>query len=129
VNFPKKNRKIEKKKSFNRRITHLISIIQNNRYIEWKTSKKYYFDLLKKEICFFYNYSIDLVDIFLTIIPIEEINEFFKSNETPRPLNVRINTIREKRENFRNNLDNIGIHRIFEEKFLNIAGILKKKKY
>ncbi|ABW97994.1 nop2 (nucleomorph) [Hemiselmis andersenii] len=121
------NKKIRKKNTFNRRITHLISIIQNYQYIEWKTSKKYYLDLLKKEICLSYNYSIDLVEKFFNIIPMEEIDEFFKSNETPRPLTIRINSIRNGEENFQNNLRNMGIQKIFEEKLLNFAGIIKRK--
>ncbi|AFP65631.1 nucleolar protein (nucleomorph) [Chroomonas mesostigmatica CCMP1168] len=117
----------KKEKFFNRRIKHIITIIKNYENLDWNSSKKYYFELLKKEICNFYNYSVNLANRFFEIIPFDEILEFFKYNHRPRPLTIRFNDIKIKNIQIKEIMEKKGIKLFLDKNFSNFAAIINKK--
>jgi ribosomal RNA methyltransferase Nop2 len=118
--------KFEKKKFFEKRILHLTQILKNYENFEWSSSKIYYFNLLKKEISNFFNYSMDLVKRFLEIIPLNEIIEFFESNEKSRPLTIRLNTIKLNEKKIYRVLEKRGIKLFSDPKFSYFGAFIKK---
>lgn len=118
---------LKTRKLFNRRIKHLLSIISNFDRFFWNTSKIYYFEVLKREISFVFGYNNDLISKFFDIIPLEEIEEFLFSNEIARPLTIRINSLKDNKAVFWDNLEKKGIKKIFTEKAMNFAAVIEKK--
>jgi ribosomal RNA methyltransferase Nop2 len=119
-------RNCEKRPVYSRRITHLLSILKNYQKFKWSASKKYYFYLLSQEISHILGYDFELTTKFLEVIPLEEIQEFFDSNDKPRPLSARINFTRSKETDFLKNLEEYGIKMILNKKNLKSAGIIQK---
>jgi ribosomal RNA methyltransferase Nop2 len=119
----------EKKIFLRKRIRHIIKILKTFDDYEWLSSKKYYFNLLKKEICNFFNYSNDLVKRFLELIPFDEIIEFFENNEKPRPLTIRLNSLKLDEKKIVKILQMRGIKLSLDPKFSFFAAILKKNNF
>lgn len=122
-----KNVKEFKKRFFNRRMRHIINIIKNYGNFDWNSSRKYYLELLKKEISEFYDYSIELIDKFLETIPLDEILEFFRFNEKLRPLTIRFNDLRLENSKIYKILESRGFRLYLDKNFSNFAAIMGGK--
>lgn len=64
---------------------------------------------LTDDICLYYGYSAFLANKLLSLFPPSEAFAFFESNETPRPLVIRTNTLRTSRRDLAQSLINRGV--------------------
>lgn len=108
------------------RIYHILKILKNSDSFFINNSRKYYFKLLKKEICRVYNYPRDSVNYFLILFPIFEAVRFIESNEKQRPLTIRYNNLKKNLSEIKKKLEKKGIKIHNFSKPLEIAGVVLK---
>ncbi|MCJ1336502.1 rRNA (cytosine-C5-)-methyltransferase nop2 [Bachmanniomyces sp. S44760] len=72
-------------------------------------SRADYTTQLLKDICAYYGYSPYLADKLFNLFPPREAFAFFESNETPRPVVIRTNTLRTHRRDLAQSLINRGV--------------------
>ena len=68
-----------------------------------------YTQSLMKDICAYYGYSQFLAEKLFSLFPAQEALAFFDSNETPRPMVIRTNTLRTHRRDLARSLINRGV--------------------
>ncbi|KAG9392087.1 RNA (C5-cytosine) methyltransferase [Carpediemonas membranifera] len=73
-------------------------------------SRSEYIDLLKHDIAIYYGYCEYLVDLFLDLFSPDEAIAFFEASEKPRPLTIRVNTLRTRRKELAHTLINRGVN-------------------
>lgn len=61
-------------------------------------SRSQYITRLTEALSFYYGYSEFMLTKFMALFPLDEAIEFFSSNETPRPVTIRANTLKVKRK-------------------------------
>lgn len=59
--------------------------------------RQHYVRQLLKDLCNYYGYSDYLMEKFYTMFPISELIEFLEASEVPRPVTIRVNTLKTKR--------------------------------
>lgn len=72
-------------------------------------SRSEYTAQLEKDICAYFNYTPFLANKLLSLFPPREALAFFESNETPRPVVLRTNTLRTHRRELAQSLINRGV--------------------
>ncbi|KAL8896214.1 MAG: hypothetical protein Q9207_007813 [Kuettlingeria erythrocarpa] len=92
------------------RITDTIRILDNFSTLRDPTrSRSSYTSQLLEDICIYYGYSPFLAEKLFSLFTPSEAFAFFESNETPRPLVIRTNTLRTSRRTLAQALINRGV--------------------
>lgn len=92
------------------RITDTIRILDNFSTLRDPTrSRSSYTSQLLDDICIYYGYSSYLAEKLFSLFTPSEAFAFFESNETPRPLVIRTNTLRTSRRTLAQALINRGV--------------------
>ncbi|ETO29010.1 nucleolar protein [Reticulomyxa filosa] len=115
--FPSKKKLIEEKNSpmdlklLKKRIQDLIEILCNFKQLrDGNHSRKEYMSVLSHSMARYYGYSLDLMNLLLTIFPPNECMAFVESNEKTRPLTIRCNTLKCRRRELAKNLIERGVN-------------------
>jgi len=93
------------------RINEVISVLNdftNKR--EESRSRPEYIEQLRRDLCSYYSYNEFLMGAFMETFPLHELIEFLESNETPRPLTIRTNTLKTRRRDLAQCLINRGVN-------------------
>ncbi|PVU84980.1 hypothetical protein BB560_007200 [Smittium megazygosporum] len=81
------------------RIQEIINVLNNfQRLRQPGKSRSNYIDQLKLDISFVYGYNDFLLSILMDLFTISELIEFLEANEAPRPITIRVNTLKAKRK-------------------------------
>ncbi|WFD45327.1 25S rRNA (cytosine(2870)-C(5))-methyltransferase [Malassezia psittaci] len=72
-------------------------------------SRADYMERLSKDIQQYYGYNEFLTTMFLELFPPEEAIEFFEANEVPRPVTIRVNSLKTRRRDLAQKLINRGV--------------------
>lgn len=92
------------------RITDTIRILDNFSTLhDPSRSRSSYTSQLLEDICIYYGYSSYLAEKLFSLFTPSEAFAFFESNETPRPLVIRTNTLRTSRRSLAQALINRGV--------------------
>ncbi|KAK3701818.1 rRNA (cytosine-C5-)-methyltransferase nop2 [Vermiconidia calcicola] len=92
------------------RITETVRVLTSfNELREPARSRADYTQSLLKDICAYYGYSPFLAEKLFSLFPPQEALAFFDSNETPRPMVIRTNTLRTHRRDLAHSLINRGV--------------------
>lgn len=92
------------------RITDTIRILDNFSTLhDPSRSRSSYTSQLLEDICIYYGYSSYLAEKLFSLFTPSEAFAFFESNETPRPLVIRTNTLRTSRRTLAQALINRGV--------------------
>ncbi|KAL9627894.1 MAG: hypothetical protein Q9204_006257 [Flavoplaca sp. TL-2023a] len=92
------------------RITETIRILDNFSTLQDPSrSRSSYTSQLLEDICIYYGYSPYLAEKLFSLFTPSEAFAFFESNETPRPLVIRTNTLRTSRRSLAQALINRGV--------------------
>jgi len=93
------------------RINEVIAVLNdftNKR--EASRSRPEYIAQLRRDLCSYYSYNEFLMGAFMETFPLQELIEFLESNETPRPLTIRTNTLKTRRRDLAQCLINRGVN-------------------
>lgn len=92
------------------RITETVRVLTNFKDLQdpARSRADYTSDLLK-DICAYYGYSPFLAQKLFSLFPPQEALAFFDSNESPRPMVIRTNTLRTHRRDLAHSLINRGV--------------------
>lgn len=107
----------------NYRIQHICKIIENINHGRF-FSKKYYFNLLKKEIKNFYGYNSEYIKCIFFLFPIKEIVEYIAFIHKRRPLSIRTNLLKTDSVKLKEYLKKRGINVFFLKGLLEKTGII-----
>lgn len=77
-------------------ISNILSAFAKLRSPE--VSRSQYLARLQKCLCFYYGYSEYMLEKYMALFSVPEAIEFFSSNESPRPVTIRTNTLRVRRK-------------------------------
>lgn len=92
------------------RITETVRVLGNfNELRDSSRSRGDYTAALLKDICAYYGYSAFLAEKLFSLFTPQEALAFFDSNETPRPMVIRTNTLRTHRRDLAHSLINRGV--------------------
>lgn len=82
-----------------RRMKHCARVLSNFKRLGAKDrSRSEYVEQLLADIASYYGYNDFLVEKLFQLFPVLEAIEFFESNELPRPVTIRTNTLRTRRK-------------------------------
>jgi ribosomal RNA methyltransferase Nop2 len=65
---------------------------------------------LKRDLGTYYSYSSFMVDLLFELFPVAEFVEFLEANEVPRPVTIRVNTLKTRRRELAQALINRGVN-------------------
>ncbi|TKA28859.1 25S rRNA (cytosine(2870)-C(5))-methyltransferase [Salinomyces thailandicus] len=92
------------------RITEAVRVLSNFKELrDPSRSRADYTQAVLKDICAYYGYSPFLAEKLFSLFPAQEALSFFDSNETPRPMVIRTNTLRTHRRDLAHSLINRGV--------------------
>lgn len=92
------------------RITETVRVLTNFKELhDPARSRADYSQALLKDICAYYGYSPFMAEKLFSLFPPQEALAFFDSNETPRPMVIRTNTLRTHRRDLAHSLINRGV--------------------
>lgn len=93
------------------RIKAVIELLQDfrNRRSANRTRAEY-LSVLKADVRMVYSYNKFLLEKFMDLIPLSELETFLDANEGERPVTIRTNTIKCLRKNLRDALNNRGVN-------------------
>lgn len=92
------------------RITETVRVLTNFKELHDPIrSRADYSQALLKDICSYYGYSPFMAEKLFSLFPPQEALAFFDSNETPRPMVIRTNTLRTHRRDLAHSLINRGV--------------------
>ncbi|PVU94531.1 hypothetical protein BB561_002491 [Smittium simulii] len=90
---------IKDMKSIQVRIQEIINVLNNfTRLKQSDRSRSDYISQLQSDLQFVYGYNEYLLTKLMEIFPISELVEFLEANESPRPITIRVNTLKSKRK-------------------------------
>ena len=73
-------------------------------------SRSEYHRLLRKDLAFYYGYNSFLMGKLLELYPLTEIMDALEANEVPRPVTIRVNTLKARRRDLAQSLINRGVN-------------------
>ncbi|CAO3598729.1 unnamed protein product [Absidia cylindrospora] len=95
----------------NDRIKEVVNVLNDFKNLrDPSKSRQDYVDRLLKDIAHYYGYSEFLCEKLFNLFPVSEAIEFFESNEVPRPVTIRANTLRTRRRDLAQALINRGVN-------------------
>ena len=89
-------------------LVHLLTDFRSRR--DPLRARADYVECLAADLASFYGYNRELADLFLQIFSPAEALEFFEANESPRPVVIRVNTLKTKRRDLMQALMNRGVN-------------------
>ena len=93
------------------RIQQIVTVLGSfNNLREPNRSRTDYIDQLKADIQTYYGYSPWLTNMIMNLFKPSEAVEFLEANEQPRPVTIRVNTIKAKRRDVAGTLINRGVN-------------------
>nr|CAG4634815.1 EOG090X07AW [Alona affinis] len=93
------------------RINEVVAVLNDfTKKREEGRSRPEYLDQLRRDLCTYYSYNDFLMGAFMETFPLHELIEFLESNETPRPLTIRTNTLKTRRRDLAQALINRGVN-------------------
>ncbi|XP_067124845.1 28S rRNA (cytosine(4447)-C(5))-methyltransferase, partial [Centruroides vittatus] len=95
----------------NQRIKDIIGIVSNfaTRHEE-NRSRSEYLEVLKNDLCMYYNYNEFLMERLMEIYSPTELLEVLEANEVQRPVTIRTNTLKTRRRDLAQALINRGVN-------------------
>jgi len=95
----------------NDRIKEVIAVLQDfQNKKEDGRSRKDYMQILKKDLQQYYGYNEFLLDKLMNLFGTQELLEFLEANEVPRPVTLRVNTLKSRRRDVAQTLTNRGVN-------------------
>lgn len=92
------------------RIQEVVNVLGNiPRLGEPGRSRADYMDRLAKDVQTYYGYNEFLTNMFLELFAPDEAIAFFEANEMPRPVTIRVNTLKTRRRDLAQKLINRGV--------------------
>ncbi|XP_062985053.1 probable 28S rRNA (cytosine(4447)-C(5))-methyltransferase [Elgaria multicarinata webbii] len=73
-------------------------------------SRQEYLSLLRQDLAAYYSYSDFLIGKMMDLFPLSELVDFLESNEVPRPVTLRTNTLKTRRRDLAQALINRGVN-------------------
>ncbi|XP_033029222.1 probable 28S rRNA (cytosine(4447)-C(5))-methyltransferase [Lacerta agilis] len=73
-------------------------------------SRQEYLTLLRRDLAAYYSYSDFLIEKLMELFPLSELVDFLESNEVPRPVTLRTNTLKTRRRDLAQALINRGVN-------------------
>lgn len=93
------------------RIQEIVRVLLDFKNLrEEGRSRSEYIDQIKKDLATYYGYNEFMVDKLFYLFPVHEAIEFFESNEVPRPVVIRTNTLKTRRRDLAQSLINRGVN-------------------
>ena len=93
------------------RVEEIIRIlVQFNELKEETRTRQSYTEELGKYLCAYYGYNSDLIEMFMMMFHPNELVQFLDSNETQRPITLRVNSLKSKRKELAQNLIQRGVN-------------------
>ncbi|XP_065568119.1 probable 28S rRNA (cytosine(4447)-C(5))-methyltransferase [Artemia franciscana] len=95
----------------NMRIKDILVVLSDlkNRREEGKDRQEY-IERLRQDLCTYYGYNEYLMEQIMNIFPHGEVIEFLEANEVPRPMTIRVNTLKTRRRDLAQVLINRGVN-------------------
>ncbi|KAF5365599.1 hypothetical protein D9758_003237 [Tetrapyrgos nigripes] len=94
-----------------RRMRHCVRVLGRfSKRAEKGRSRSEYVEQLVSDIASYYGYNDFLAEKLFQLFPVAEAVEFFESNEVPRPVTIRTNTLRTRRRDLAQALINRGVN-------------------
>lgn len=95
----------------NQRIKDIINVISNfASRREENRSRSEYLEVLKNDLCSYYNYNDFLMEKLMELYPPTELIEVLEANEVQRPVTIRTNTLKTRRRDLAQALINRGVN-------------------
>lgn len=94
----------------NMKINEILHILARFNTIQAKKSRVEYKVELKNLFCRFYGYNPDLMEYLMKLFNPHECQSFLESMDTPRPLTIRLNTIKTRKQELIKNLSSRGVN-------------------
>jgi 25S rRNA (cytosine2870-C5)-methyltransferase len=94
-----------------RRITDIVGVLidfRNKR--NPLRARKEYMECFSRDLCNYYGYNDDLIALFSDLFSPPELVQFLEANETPRPVVIRVNSLKTTRRELAQALVNRGVH-------------------
>eukprot|EP01129_Flabellula_baltica_P008123 TRINITY_DN3198_c0_g1_i1.p1 TRINITY_DN3198_c0_g1~~TRINITY_DN3198_c0_g1_i1.p1 ORF type:complete len:485 (+),score=139.28 TRINITY_DN3198_c0_g1_i1:19-1473(+) len=93
------------------RIEEVLRVLQNFKELRYEnTPRKRYIKVLKGDVAYYYGYIPDLIDkLFFLFGPVEAV-EYMAASEEPRPVTIRVNTLKTRRDDLAQALINRGVN-------------------
>lgn len=91
------------------RLSDTIRVLEDLKLAEEGKSRADYSAQMLKDVCAYYGYSEFLAEKLMNLFPPREAFAFFESNESPRPVVIRTNTLRTNRRQLAQNLISRGV--------------------
>ncbi|KXN85473.1 Putative ribosomal RNA methyltransferase nop2 [Leucoagaricus sp. SymC.cos] len=93
------------------RMRHCVRVLGNfKKRAEKDRSRTEYIEQIISDIASYYGYNEFLAEKLFQLFPVAEAIEFFEANEVPRPVTIRINTLRTRRRELAQVLINRGVN-------------------
>lgn len=89
-------------------VLFVLADFKNRRDTE--RSRAEYLDILKQDLCVYYNYNEYLMEKLMHLFNHEELKEFLEASEVQRPLTIRTNTLKTRRRDLAQALINLGVN-------------------
>ena len=94
-----------------RRVKDIVRVLDDfKRFREPGRSRKEYLDQLKQDICAYYGYNDFMADTLLHLFTVAEALELIEACEVPRPVTLRVNTLKARRRELAASLINRGVN-------------------
>lgn len=94
-----------------RRVKDIVRVLDDfKRLREPGRSRKDYLDQLKQDICAYYGYNDFMADTLLHLFTVAEALELIEACEVPRPVTLRVNTLKARRRELAASLINRGVN-------------------
>jgi ribosomal RNA methyltransferase Nop2 len=94
-----------------RRVKEIVRVLDDfKRLREPGRSRQDYVQQLKRDICAYYGYNQFMVDVLMDLFTVAEALELIEACEVPRPVTIRVNTLKSRRRELAASLINRGVN-------------------
>ena len=94
-----------------RRVKEIVRVLDDfKRLREPGRSRQDYVQQLKRDICTYYGYNEFMVDVIMDLFTVAEALELIEACEVPRPVTIRVNTLKSRRRELAASLINRGVN-------------------
>lgn len=94
-----------------RRIRDVVRVLENfSRLRHPERARKDYLEQLKRDLCTYYGYNAFMIDTILHLFTVAEALELIEACEVPRPVTLRVNSLKTRRRELAGALINRGVN-------------------
>lgn len=94
-----------------RRIRDVVRVLENfSRLRQPERARKDYLEALKRDLCTYYGYNSFMIDTILHLFTVAEALELIEACEVPRPITLRVNSLKTRRRELAGALINRGVN-------------------